>query len=85
MLGWYEDEQYIYIAMEYYEQGNLRDFVLQYPIQAESWAREVIRQILSVLAELTASQLAHRNITPSVPLSTSSSRNNNYLHHTRTS
>lgn len=67
MLGWYDDEQYIYIAMEYYEQGNLRDYVLNSLIQAEHWAREVMRQILGVLVELTASQLAHRNITPSVP------------------
>lgn len=69
MLGWYEDEQYIYIAMEYYQHGNLRDFVLNSPIQSESWARDVIRQILGVLVELTASQLTHRNITPSVSLS----------------
>lgn len=52
--------------MEYYEQGNLRDYVINTPIQAEPWAREVIRQILGVLVELTASELAHRNITPSV-------------------
>lgn len=68
MLGWYQDEQYIYIAMEYYHLGNLRDYVVNAPIQSESWAREVIRQILGVLVELTASQLTHRNVTPSVRL-----------------
>lgn len=69
MLGWYEDGQYIYIAREYYQQGNLRDFVLNTPVQSESWARGVVSLILGVLVELAASQLAHRNITPSFLLS----------------
>lgn len=66
MVGWYEDDEFTYIAMEYYEHGNLFNFVSNSPIQAEYWARDVIKQILEVLAELAKAQLAHRNITPTV-------------------
>lgn len=54
------------IAMEYCEYGNLRDWIAASPLQGEPWAREVTRQILGVLAELAAAQLAHRNLKPSV-------------------
>lgn len=52
--------------MEYCAYGNLRDWIAASPLQGEAWAREVARQILSVLAELATVQLAHRNIKPSV-------------------
>lgn len=68
MLGWYQDDESVYIAMEYYPYGNLGQWVLSAPIQSESWAREVIKQILGVLDELDRAQLAHRNIKPSVSL-----------------
>lgn len=52
--------------MEYCVIGNLRDWIHKYPFPGETWAREVTKQILSVLVELNFSQLAHRNIKPSV-------------------
>ncbi|KAL0639015.1 Protein kinase protein rad53 [Maublancomyces gigas] len=54
-----------YIAMEYYPNGNLRDWLSNSPPQGESWAREVVKQVLSVLSELAVAGLAHRNIKPS--------------------
>lgn len=84
MLGWYQDleNHYTYIAMEYYQHGNLRDWLLRSPPQDESWARDVMKQILTVLAELAAVGIAHRNIKPSVcpplpfPYNPSNSRQN---------
>lgn len=68
MLGWYTNTQqrFTYIAMEYYPHGNLRDFLRDAAPQEESWAREVMKQVLGVLAELVAGGLAHRNIKPAV-------------------
>lgn len=73
MLGWYQDTErnLTYIAMEYYPNGNLRDWLRDSAPQGELWARNVIKQVLNVLVELALAGLAHRNIKPAVCLPTS--------------
>lgn len=66
MVGWYDDDEFTYVVMEYYQHGILKNFVLNSPFQTEIWARDVIRQILEVMSELAVAKLAHRNIIPSV-------------------
>lgn len=66
MLCWYHDAVYIYLAMEYHELGNLKDWIHDYPLHGEHWARAVTLQVLRVLVQLDLNSLAHRNIKPSV-------------------
>ena len=61
-LGWYEDTRSVYLAMEYFEQGDLGRH-LSAPL-AEDEVKVISRQILEGLAVLHGQNWAHRDLKP---------------------
>ena len=64
-LGWYENHDYVYIAMEYISQGNLRHY-LEVEERSESEARDITRQLLGGLSVIHEEGFAHRDLKPEV-------------------
>ena len=61
-LGWYEDTQWVYLAMEYFEQGDLGRH-LSAPL-AEDEVRVISKQLLEGLTVLHGQNWAHRDLKP---------------------
>ena len=61
--GWYEDTRSVYLAMEYFEKGDLGQH-LGAPL-AEDEVRVISKQVLEGLAELHGQNWAHRDLKPS--------------------
>lgn len=61
-LGWYEDNYSVYLAMEYFEQGDLARH-LSSPL-AEGEVKIITRQLLEGLAVLHSQNWAHRDLKP---------------------
>ena len=61
-LGWYEDNRTVYLAMEYFEQGDLGRH-LSAPL-AEDEVRVISKQLLEGLAVLHSQNWAHRDLKP---------------------
>jgi serine/threonine protein kinase len=66
MLGWYESERNLCIAMEYFPEGDLQSYLRDRARLNEGETREVISQVLQGLAIMHKSGLAHRDIKPQV-------------------
>ncbi|CAG9956842.1 unnamed protein product [Clonostachys rosea f. rosea IK726] len=64
MLGWYESERNLCIAMEYFPEGDLQSYLRDRARLNEGETREVISQVLQGLAIMHKSGLAHRDIKP---------------------
>jgi serine/threonine protein kinase len=64
LIGWYSDEQAIFIAMEYAQQGDLNDCVKE-PLP-EPEAKVIAQQIVEALEILHQRRWAHRDLKPSV-------------------
>ena len=47
-LGWYEDQRFVYLAMEYFEHGDLAQFISSIPRISEDTAKEIVLQVLEV-------------------------------------
>ena len=66
-FGWYEDAEAIYIAMEYFQHGDLHNYLSntksRLPVEE---AQELTRQILEGLAHMHTNGFAHRDIKPGV-------------------
>lgn len=68
-LGWYEDASSIFLAMEYFELGDLRQHILlddtgtQIPLP-ESECRTIIQQLLEGLAVMHQDGYVHRDLKP---------------------
>ena len=69
-LGWYENDDYVYIAMEYLSRGDLRHYLDVE--RSESEAKAITRQLLEGLLVLHKDGFAHRNLKPEVRPSPSS-------------
>ncbi|KAF2874829.1 kinase-like domain-containing protein [Massariosphaeria phaeospora] len=63
--GWYEDDDTIFIAMEYFEHGDLQTQMSQRHILPELEVQEVVFQVLEGLAFMHDNQFAHRDLKPS--------------------
>ena len=64
LLGWYESDNYVYIAMEYISHGDLRDYLeVERP---ESEAKAITRQLLEGLLVIHQEGFAHRDLKPEV-------------------
>ncbi|CAG9990279.1 unnamed protein product [Clonostachys byssicola] len=60
--GWYENNDTIFITMEYFENGDLRRY-LNHPFP-EPQAKEIVYQILEGLRFMHKSSFAHRDLKP---------------------
>lgn len=65
-MGWFEDKDHIYIAMEYVEHGDLDMYLNAYPAKAKTEAKEITRQILKGVTVLHDKQICHRDLKPKV-------------------
>ena len=63
-LGWYENDDYVHIAMEYLSRGNLRHYLDVE--RSESEAKAITRQLLEGLLVIHQNGFAHRNLKPEV-------------------
>ncbi|KAG0640228.1 kinase-like domain-containing protein [Tuber brumale] len=61
-LGWFEDSDRLYIAMEYFGQGDLRRH-LNKPLP-EDVAQEITKQVLNGLQVMHKNEIAHRDLKP---------------------
>lgn len=65
-LGWYQDENFIYLAMEYVQYGDLEGYLEDCPKQAKINAEEITRQLLAGLVVLHEQEICHRDLKPQV-------------------
>jgi len=69
-LGWFENRKKLYIAMEYFEKGDLRGHLGErIPVPA---AKQLSSQLLEGLNVMHKNGIAHRDIKPEVPIHSSS-------------
>ncbi|KAJ5820546.1 hypothetical protein N7474_006137 [Penicillium riverlandense] len=61
-FGWYEDKKHVFIAMEYFELGDLQKHLMQ-PLP-EREAQQVTHQLLEGLEQLHMNGFAHRDLKP---------------------
>ncbi|KAG0640230.1 kinase-like domain-containing protein [Tuber brumale] len=61
-LGWFENGDRLYIAMEYFEQGDLRRH-LNKPLQEEV-VQKITKQVLNGLQVMHENGIAHRDLKP---------------------
>jgi serine/threonine protein kinase len=67
-FGWYESPEYLFIAMEYLELGDLHTYLDREPPLPEQEAKEVTYQILHGLHFMHDNEFAHRDLKPEVSL-----------------
>lgn len=65
--GWYENQNDIFLAMEYIPYGDLGDYIKDEGT-ARPHAREMTKQILEALVVLHAEGICHRDLKPQVRL-----------------
>ncbi|KAF3942333.1 hypothetical protein ABW19_dt0207679 [Dactylella cylindrospora] len=63
-LGWFRDENSIFISMEYLEHGDLGDYLRDTPILTETEVREICFQLVSGLRYMHGRNFAHRDLKP---------------------
>lgn len=68
--GWYEDRENIYIAMEYFELGDLLNCVPKPLSEAET--RKIAFQLTEALAVLHSKNITHRDLKPEVRIRSAS-------------
>lgn len=62
--GWYENQEYIFIAMEYVKHGDLAGYIGTPEAKLET--KEITRQILEGLEVLHEKGICHRDLKPQV-------------------
>jgi serine/threonine protein kinase len=67
-FGWYDTEDALFITMEYFEHGDLQNYLFHSPPLSEAPAAEVIYQILEGVSYLHENLFSHRDLKPSVYL-----------------
>lgn len=64
MQGWYETHEHLFIAMEYFDLGDLRNCVTAAIKEPE--AQNIIFQITEAVNFMHGKNFAHRDLKPSV-------------------
>lgn len=78
-FGWYEEEQALFIAMEYLQYGDLEQYLSRSPPFLEEAAGDVTYQILEGLSYMHDNRFAHRDLKPGVrPFSDKPSKSSDY-------
>jgi len=65
-FGWYETDESVLIAMEYFPLGDLQNY-LSSPLR-ENEAQQITYQLLEGLSSMHEHQIAHRDLKPAVSL-----------------
>lgn len=65
-LGWYEDTDFTFLAMEFIEHGDLSQYIKISRTQTET--KEIICQMLEGLEVLHSHNICHRDLKPQVSL-----------------
>jgi serine/threonine protein kinase len=65
-LGWFEDKEFVFIAMGYTECGDLGKYIKDSWPKARREVREITRQLLVGLAVLHRENICHRDLKPQV-------------------
>lgn len=60
--GWYETEKYLYIPMEYYPLGDLKNYINKRGPIPENEAKQIAWQIAHALQIMHKEKFAHRDI-----------------------
>jgi hypothetical protein len=63
-LGWFDDDQHVYIAMEYFQFGTLDLYITQ--ALKENDARTIALQLLEGVKIMHDEQFTHRDLKPQV-------------------
>lgn len=63
--GWFENERYVFVAMEYLQQGDLQRYIDAGTFR-ESEARAISKQLLEGVAFMHGNGFAHRDLKPKV-------------------
>ncbi|CAL9734886.1 serine/threonine-protein kinase Rad53p [Monosporozyma servazzii] len=62
--GFYEDQEYYYMLMEFVSGGDLMDFVAAHGAVGEDAGREITRQILEAVKYIHSMGISHRDLKP---------------------
>jgi calcium/calmodulin-dependent protein kinase I len=62
-FGWFKDEQYVFIAMEYFPHGDLQDYLVA--ALPENHVQQIAFQILEGLDHMHENGFAHCDLKPS--------------------
>jgi serine/threonine protein kinase len=68
-LGWYETAQSLFIAMEYFEYGDLQKHIIGTGPCSENDAKMIAYQLLEGLGVMHEMGFAHRDLKPQVGIS----------------
>ena len=65
-FGWYENDEAIFIAMEYFKHRDLQRHLFSLPPLPESEAQEITFQVLEGLHFMHENRYSHRDLKPGV-------------------
>src|ERR1700712_5331311 len=63
-FGWFENDQYVFLAMEYFENGDLVQHIST--ISTEDEVRQITTNVLDGLTIMHTEKFAHRDLKPQV-------------------
>ncbi|KAI5852461.1 kinase-like domain-containing protein [Morchella snyderi] len=63
-LGWYEKTDFVFVTMEYLENGDLEKYLKSSRLKAKSEAKEIATQLLEGLKVLHENKICHRDLKP---------------------
>ena len=66
LLGWYDTDDYLFLAMEYFPLGDLQEHMSKTGPMAEADVRVIVCQVLEGLHYMHREDFAHRDIKPGV-------------------
>jgi serine/threonine protein kinase len=65
LLNYFEDDNFIYLVMDFMEKGSLSDYLDQFPKIREKKTAQIMRDLILGLGELRRHRVIHRDLKPS--------------------